>query len=706
MKVWIQHKGSIPLQLQDTPLAGGGEGNLYAIESPSQYQHLVAKIYHPKRRTTLRHQKILYLHEHPPKKFGKNSPVTLVWPQELLFDENEQFVGFLMPRVAGEKLELLSLPNIPKRHAEAWNDFDFNVDLKLKKRLDLCYKIASSIQYIHNTERYILVDMKPDNIMVTPNGKVSLVDLDSVEVVENGETLYDAPVATPEYTPPDSYLKNNAVDPTQEDPWDRFGMAVIFYKVLLGIHPYAASAKPPYDQYTSLYQKIEHGLFVHNPKLRPKLLAIPERHERYQKLPLKIQQLFERCFIDGHHEPFARPSAEEWARVLKEYNLSRSLSEKQIKVPTIALQQIPEHLNLDKLFVVPTTRPISTAPKLQINKPIEKKELQQAATLSEGQDPKTVQSQRFFNFIILLLIVVIAAALSIMMPWFVAALIGLGAYLGFNYMTYRNRKYADRKDTIRSILHKQMHYFNDLIQTAEKYEKSIADYLKKITSIQTEHPKEYIQSCMDNRMLIQEKVTTFTNLIQAEKRKLQQLQKEEKAHFEELYDYYKQQVEVKTMLPNMPAQTLRQKIVLLKRKKRLGKLNNQELLRYDADLYTLEQLLTQQEIELAELESTYSEKTQDILYRCKEAHQALMEEIDRYHQVVGKEDEEKIKITIEEQRISLRELERLEYDLQQLEKPIQDQVSACRRAKRDAELYKKVNYGRHLLEMVGLAKPI
>lgn len=706
MKVWIQHDSSVPLQLQETPLAGGGEGNLYIIESPSKYRHLVAKIYHPKRRTALRHQKILYLHEHPPKKFGKNSPVTLVWPQELLFDENKDFVGFLMPRVAGEKLELLSLPNIPKKHAEVWNDFDFGVDLKLKKRLDLCYKISSSIQYVHNTERYILVDMKPDNIMVTPEGKVSLVDLDSVEVVENGETLYDAPVATPEYTPPDSYLKNNAVDPTQEDPWDRFGMAVIFYKVLLGIHPYAASAKPPYDQYTSLYQKIEHGLFVHNPQVRSKLLAIPERHERYQKLPLKIQQLFERCFIDGHHEPFARPSAEEWVRVLKAYNLNRTLSDDQINVPTIALQQVPEHLNLDQLFVVPTTRPISTAPKLQINKPIEKKELLQGTALSEDQDPKKVQSQRFFNFIILLLIVVVAAALSIMMPWFLATLLGISAYLGFNYMTYRSRKYADRKDTIRSILNKQMRYFNDLIQTAEKYEDSIADYLKKVTSIQAGNPKEYIRKCLDNRILIQEKITAFTKLIQAEKRKLKQLQKEEKAHFEELYDYYQQQIKAKTQLPSMPAQTLRQKIVLLKRKKRLGKLNDQELLRYDADLHILEQLLVQQEIEMLELETTYYEKTQNILYRCKEAHQALIGEIDHYHQVVGREDEEKIKITIEEQRISLRELERLEYDLKQLEQPIQEQVSACRRAKRDAELYKKVNYGRHLLEMVGLAKPI
>ncbi|CAA6823502.1 MAG: Serine/threonine protein kinase [uncultured Aureispira sp.] len=706
MKVWIQNNNSTPIQLQETPIAGGGEGNLYAIQTPGNYQHLVAKIYHPNRRTALRHQKIVYLHEHPPQKFSENSPMTLVWPQELLFDEDKQFVGFLMPWVAGEKLELLSLPKLPKKHTVTWNDFDFEVDLKLKKRLDLCYKIAASIQYIHQTERYILIDMKPDNIMVTPDGKVALVDLDSVEVVENGETLYDAPVATPEYTPPDSYLENNAVDPTQEDPWDRFGMAVIFYKLLLGIHPYAASAKAPYDQYTSLYQKIEHGLFVHNLQIRPQLSAVPERHERYQKLPVSIQQLFERCFIEGHHKPYARPSAEEWVRVLRTYNLDRNLSDHQIKIPSIALQQIPAHLNLNQLFIVPTTRSLSPAPKIEVKKPIETKELQQATMLATSQDPKKVQSQRFFNFIILLLIIVIAAALSLMLPSSIAIVIGICSYLGFNYLSYRSRKYAEKKDTIKSILNKQMQYFNDLIQTAEKYEKSIAGYLEKITNIQAQNPKEHIQNCLNSRALIQKKINAFNAAIKKEKHKLKALKQEEKAHYAELYSYYNQQIEAKTTLPDMPAQTLRQKIILLKRKKRLGLLDEAYLSHYDRDLHHLEQLLAQQDIELAELEHNYFEKIQDLIYRCKEQHKDLMSDINRYHQLVGKEEEEKIKITIEEQRISLRELERLEYDLQQLEKPLQDQVGACRRAQRDAELYKKVNYGRHLLEMVGLAKPL
>jgi len=706
MKVWIQNNSSAAIQLHKTPLGGGGEGNLYAVQTPSNYQHLVAKIYHPKRRTALRHQKIVYLQEHPPQKFAADSPITLVWPQELLFDKNKQFVGFLMPWVAGEKLELLSLPKLPKKHSLIWNDFDFDVDLKLKKRLDLCYKIASSIQSIHQTERYTLIDLKPDNIMVSPDGKVALVDLDSVEVVENGETLYDAPVATPEYTPPDSYLENNAVDPTQEDPWDRFGMAVIFYKLLLGIHPYAASAKAPYEQYTSLYQKIEQGFYVHNPKIRQQLLAVPERHERYQKLPIAIQQLFERCFINGHHKPYARPSAEEWVRVLRTYNLDRNLSEHQIKIPSIALHQIPDRLNLNQLFTIPTTRAISTAPKIQIKKPIEKKELQQAPQLAQSQDPKKVQLQRFFNFTLLLLIVVVAAALSLMMPPFIAIGIGLFSYLACNYLSYRSRKYADKKDTIKSILNKQMQYFNDLIQTAENYEKSIAGYLKKISKIQAQTPKEYIQNCIDRRFLIQEKIHVFNALIKKEKHKLKQLKQEEKAHYAELYTYYNQEIEAKTTLPELAAQTLRQKIILLKREQRLGRLSEADLSHYDNDLHTLELLLEQQDIELAELEQQFFEKIQDLIYRCKEKHKDLMSDINQYHHLVGKKEEEKIKITIEEQRINLRELERLEYYLQQLEKPLQDQVGACRRAQRDAECYKKITYVRHLLEMLGLVKPL
>ena len=392
-------KSKEKLMLSKKPFASGGEGHLYKIIAPHAFANFVVKIYHPNKLTPTKEAKIDYLLEHPPKDADK---MAIVWVQDSVRDAQGNFLGFIMPFIKGEKLEILCIPKLPKKSANTWYRFHEEADNSLDLRLKVCYNLAAAVHQIHASERYVLVDLKPDNVIITLDGLVSLVDLDSVEVVENGQKLFDAPVATPEYTPPDNYLKDNAVDPTQEDPWDRFGMAVIFYKLLLGIHPYAASAKPPYDQYTGLYQKIEHGLFVHKPTVRHQLLAVPERHERYQKLPVAIQQLFERCFIDGHHQPFARPSAEEWVRVLRSYNLNRTLPEDQIKIPSIALHQISDNLNLEQLFVVPTTRFISPAPKLQISKPIEKKELQEATMLTESQDPKKVQLQRFFNFIILL----------------------------------------------------------------------------------------------------------------------------------------------------------------------------------------------------------------------------------------------------------------------------------------------------------------
>lgn len=707
MKVWIQDHidAHLPIVLNPSPVASGGEGGLYAIKSPKTHQHLVAKIYHPKRRTELRYKKILYLQEHPPKALRKQLPITMVWPQKLLFDDNNQFIGFLMPWVEGEKLELLCLPQIPKKKLNQWKNFDFNADVRLKKRLDICYKIATGMQNIHDTERYILVDMKPDNIMVTPKGAIALVDLDSVEVVENGTTLYDAPVATPEYTPPDSYLKNNLVDPTQEEPWDRFGMAVIFYKMLLGIHPYAASSQAPYDQYTSLYQKIEHGLFVHNPNVRTKLAVVPQPHNRYKNLPSSIQKLFERCFIDGHHNPFARPSTEEWVETLRQYNANQLIDDEQIKIPPIALSLIINDLDLDRLFTIPTTMNISQAPKLKIAKPIEKNELKKRHLPISVQNPEEIRSQRFFNFIILLLTIVIGAVLSIIMPWFIAVFIGLVAYLGFNYTTYRTRKSAGRKDTILSILNKQMEYFNELIRTAEGYEQKIAQHINKLKKIQVKKPKEYITNHLKRRELLQSKINTFLMSIQEEKRKLKALRHTEKVRYQELQDYYQQQAEGTTTIAVDEPQSIRQQITLLKRKHRLQQLNEQQTPHYEQDLSTLKQLLIQKEIEQTDLEEQHWEKTQDIIYRCEKEHKQLLKDIDRYHQSVGKKEEETIKMFIEEQRMSLRDLEHLQYDLQQLEKPLDDQVEACRRAQQDAELYKRINYSRHLLEMVGLVKP-
>lgn len=707
MNVWIAYN-DLPqeqLELKEPPFASGGEGSLYHIKTEG-YEGLVAKIYHPKKRTLLRQHKIAYLQEHPPKELVKEKGITLVWPEKLLLDENNQFIGFLMPYVEGEKLEILTLPKLGRRYRDDWQAYDFAVDTRRHARLNLCYKIARAIEQLHYTERYVVIDMKPDNIVIQPNGEVALVDLDSIEVVENGQTLYDAPVATPEYTPPDSYWEHPEVDPTQEEPWDRFGLAVIFYKLLLGIHPFAASTKGIHAKATSLSEKIEQGLFVHNPAIQQHLEVIPTQHEEYQRLPLSIQKLFERCFIAGHEQPFARPSAAEWAQALEEFSKAASLDGERLKIPNFALQQLPDQLNLQQLLQVPTVASITTESQVKVNLPLDKKELKGEHLPNDLQDLEQLKSQRFFNFMIMLLLTVVAAAVSIALPWPLAVAGGIGLYLLFNYSTFKSRKSAERKQTVRALLLQQKSYFQELLETAKNYEGRLMGLVKTLQDNIEKAQQLTLTEALDDRGLLQQHLDNFQQFINEQKRKLRLLQREQKQQYQQLKQYYQQQVAAKTTMVNFELPTIRQQILWLQRQKRLDQLSPAALKHYDSDLETLELLQTQEQVERADTQHQYQEKVEDLLYRCQERHQTLMEEIERYHQKVTPEKALELKKLLQEQKQKLQEMERVQYDLQRLEKPLEEQIEAYRRAQKTAALYDKINYGRHLLEMVGLAKPL
>jgi serine/threonine protein kinase len=559
---------------------------------------------------------------------------------------------------------------------------------------------------LHHTERYVVIDMKPDNIVIQPNGAVALVDLDSIEVVENGKTLYDAPVATPEYTPPDSYWENPEVDPTQEEPWDRFGLAVIFYKVLLGIHPFAASTKGSFSDATSLSEKIEQGLFVHNPALQEYFEVIPAQHEEYQRLPLAIQQLFERCFIAGHTHPFARPSAAEWAQALEEFNNSASLDGERLKIPPIALQQLPDRIHLQQLLQVPAVTPITTDSQLKVALPLKKSELKNERLPSDLQNLEQVRSQRFFNFMILLLLVVIAAALSIAVPWPISVAGGLILYLLFNYSTYKTRKSAERKQTVRALLEQQKTYFKDLLESAQKYEGRLTELVETMKTNVARAQQFSLLEAFEDRSILQQRLDTYQQFINEQKRKLRLLQREQRQHYQQLKQYYQQQVAERTTMVNFELPTIRQQILWLQRQKRLGQLSPAALNHYEQDLETLDALQTQEEVERADIQHQYHEKIEDLLYRCQERHRLLLEDIARYHQKIPFDKEKELKQLLQEQRLHVQELERVQYDLQRLEKPLEEQIEAYRQAKKTAALYDKINYGRHLLEMVGLVKPL
>jgi serine/threonine protein kinase len=302
------------IKISDKPFASGGEGAIYAIASPRSYRHLVAKIYYPEKRTKEREAKMHYLMQHPPIVFQKRQAPSIGWVQDVIY-KDQRFLGILLIKIEGKKLTKLTLSKLPRRADKAWQRFAFQDPNALKLRLRTCFNLAVVIYQIHESGQYVLVDLKPDNVLMQPNGLLAVVDMDSVEVIENGKAIFAAPVATPEYTPPEHYTESRTVI---EETWDHFSLGVIFYQLLLGLHPFAAASHSPYDNLVSIHDKIQHGLYVHHTQKKALFKVIPPPHKRYKELPPEIQGLFQSCFEEGAQTPSLRPSALDWCIALAE----------------------------------------------------------------------------------------------------------------------------------------------------------------------------------------------------------------------------------------------------------------------------------------------------------------------------------------------------------------------------------------------------
>lgn len=311
------HYSKEKIKVTNKALASGGEGQLYTIATPRVYKHLVAKLYYPDKRTAERLDKMHYLIQNPPFELNPKQEASIAWVVDILYYDSK-FVGILMRRIKGEKLTQLTLNKLPRRANKVWQRFAFGQKDALKLRMHTCFNIAAVLHRLHSSNRYVLVDLKPDNIMIQPNGLVAMVDLDSAEVVENGKLLYPAPVATPEYTPPEHYHENRTII---DESWDHFSLGVIFYQLLLGLHPFTASAKPPHDGLVSLHDKIKHHLYVHHSDKQNDFAIIPPPHRKFLDLPDALQLLFKQCFEVGATAPTFRPSAQDWcvafARILQ-----------------------------------------------------------------------------------------------------------------------------------------------------------------------------------------------------------------------------------------------------------------------------------------------------------------------------------------------------------------------------------------------------
>ncbi len=324
------------INLADEAFSSGGEGEVRnVLSSPSRFKNICVKLYYQKKRTPQQENKIKYMVQNPPRQV-EGSGFMIGWPLDYVTDASGNFMGFIMPLAYSnsKQLIILTAPKLSNKLGSEWYDrYDrSNGKYGLIARLKLINNIAIPIYLLHSTRKYVLKDFKPENVLITHDGKVTLVDMDSVQISEGNRMLFSGTAATPNYMPPEYYSRGVGKSTTVplQMSWDNFAIGVVFYQILFGLHPYVATPWVLKDSSCNeIFQNIAQNLFPYGPN-RSKIKSFPDLHKKFEVLPPEVRQMFLSAFSDVEN---SRPSAEDWGKEVHKLVVAAGAVPKPVPVP-------------------------------------------------------------------------------------------------------------------------------------------------------------------------------------------------------------------------------------------------------------------------------------------------------------------------------------------------------------------------------------
>lgn len=179
-------------------LGSGGEGKVYECSLDDK----VVKIYHKDKITATRKDKLTLMLKNNPQ----NSKIC--WPEGLVFNENKQFVGYIMRSAAGYEefgvtVLKLNSKTVASKSMKGWDRLAL---------VELCLDLCKTFNSMHQ-KGILMGDVNPRNMMLRKTDQSNhtdyvMVDCDSYQIQG-----YPCPVGTIVFTSPKIYERNN-IDPS------------------------------------------------------------------------------------------------------------------------------------------------------------------------------------------------------------------------------------------------------------------------------------------------------------------------------------------------------------------------------------------------------------------------------------------------------------------------------------------------------------
>ena len=219
---------------------GGGEGEVFEVTGrPEALAKLWFKPDNEREQKLYveRQQKLYVLMRHKPEVTPKfRQTLGLAWPSVALSNDDGVTVGFLMPLAPPDTYRKVYHYFVPAARQEL--EKSLGSPFSRKQLVKMARNFSLLVLHMHH-HRYIIGDINGRNVLASADGRVFLIDIDSVQFTdpETGR-IYPCSVHVPEFTPPRLLQGRNAsTERVVED--DLFGLAIILFQLLMGgLHPY------------------------------------------------------------------------------------------------------------------------------------------------------------------------------------------------------------------------------------------------------------------------------------------------------------------------------------------------------------------------------------------------------------------------------------------------------------------------------------